>query len=339
MLAALTILNWYGADRCWPGALNLYLPQAIWAVPGLALTVFFLKTNRPQLWLPLLCLIWVFGPLMGYCWSPQAAGPTRSHKAGPSQEQPDPLNLRVMTWNIKYGFHDLAPLLEEMARCEPDVVLFQDAGGSLRGPLANCFRNWQVRCHGQYVIASKYPLSQIESREIPSIGERQEFLRCRLQLGGRVVSLYNVHLKTPRDSLNAFRTARSHPWYLPRAIERFTDNVAIRLLQADIIGSAVSQEQGPVLVAGDLNAPDASLACETLREAGLHDAFAERGRGYGFTYGHFLLKNRLPWLKISWMRIDHIMVSAHFETRRCWAGTGRASDHRPVIADLTLRRP
>jgi endonuclease/exonuclease/phosphatase family metal-dependent hydrolase len=36
------------------------------------------------------------------------------------------------------------------------------------------------------------------------------------------------------------------------------------------------------------------------------------------------------------MRIDHIMTSAQLHAWRCWVGTGWASDHRPVIADLTL---
>ena len=98
-------------------------------------------------------------------------------------------------------------------------------------------------------------------------------------------------------------------------------------------------EQGPVIVAGDLNAPEASLVCATLKEAGLRDAFSEGGTGYGYTYGHLLFKNRLPWLRISWMRIDHIMLNSRFSAQRCWTGSGQASDHRPVIADLVLNYP
>jgi endonuclease/exonuclease/phosphatase (EEP) superfamily protein YafD len=36
------------------------------------------------------------------------------------------------------------------------------------------------------------------------------------------------------------------------------------------------------------------------------------------------------------MRIDHIMASGQLIPWHCWVGTGRASDHRPVIADLSL---
>lgn len=326
-LAAVTLLNWSGPDRWWLGALNLYLPQIIWALPGVLLAIFIYRVDRLWTWLPLLCLAWVFGPMMDFRWAPKLP-----------QAAPGSLAVRVMTWNIKYCRYDLAPLIAEIARWQPDVVLFQDAVGALDGPLAEYFRKWQVRSHGQFVIASKYPLSEVEVREFPS-ASGQDYLRCRLHLGPARVSLYNVHLKTPRKSLNAFRTARREPWHLPKAIEKFDHNINTRLIQASSIQGGVNREKDPVIVVGDLNAPDVSLVCATLRDAGLRDAFAERGRGYGYTYGHLMFKYRLPWLRVSWMRIDHVMVSSQFETRRCWTGTGSASDHRPVIADLVLRQP
>jgi vancomycin resistance protein VanJ len=328
-LAAVTILNWSGADRWWFGALNLYLPQIMWAVPGLVLTILIFRIDRSWAWLPLICVLWVLGPIMGFCWSTQ-----------PPQPAPGSLSLRVMTWNIKYGFYDITPLINEIDRSKPDVVLFQDASNSLNGPLGDYFKKWQVRSHGQFVIASKYPLSEAEVREFPATGGgRQDYLHCQLHLGQSVISLYNVHFKTPRKSLNALRTVRRQPLNLPQAIQTFDHNVSTRLVQAISILGSLSKEQGPVIVAGDLNAPDASRVCTTLRDAGLHDAFAESGRGYGFTYGHLLLKRRLPWFRISWMRIDHVMMNSQLRTQRCWIGTGMASDHRPVIADLMLQRP
>lgn len=329
ILLAITALNWISADRFWLGALNLYLPQVMWTVPGIVLAFLVFRANPVYTWLPLLCVLWVLGPVMGFRWSLDPPGsPAASVK------------VRVLTWNIKYGKHDLAPLVEEIDRCKPDVVLFQDAVDALNGPLGNYFKNWQVRSHEQFVIASRYPLSQAEVFELPSSSRKREyFLRCRLTVGSAEVSLYNVHLKTPRRSLNALRGARRQPGELPEAVQSFDRNVRTRLLQATSLQEHLSREQGPVIMAGDLNAPDSSLICATLRDAGLHDAFAERGKGYGSTYGHFLFKHRLPWLKVSWMRIDHIMVSSGIVTRRCWAGSAEASDHRPVIADLILRHP
>jgi endonuclease/exonuclease/phosphatase (EEP) superfamily protein YafD len=124
---------------------------------------------------------------------------------------------------------------------------------------------------------------------------------------------------------------------LPQAIQLLENNVEARVTQVQALQGYIRQEQGPVIVAGDLNSPDASQVCATLRGVGLHDAFAEGGKGYGYTYGHFLLQHRLPALNVSWIRIDHFMMSSQFQARHCWTGTGDASDHRPVIADLVLR--
>jgi vancomycin resistance protein VanJ len=326
-LLAITFLNRIGADRFWLGALNLYLPQFMWAVPGVVLTLLIFRVDRAWSWLPLLCVLWVLGPIMDGKISP-----------GKSVDSNRTLKLRVMTWNIKYGSYQIAPLLEELECNAPDLVFFQDASGSMNGPLRDYFSNWQVRAFGQYVIASKYPLSEAQVHELPSFGGGKErFLRCQMTVGPALVSLYNVHLKTPRRSLNGFRAARTVPWYLPEAIDLFDHNVRTRELQALCVAGALSHESGPVLVAGDLNAPDGSLACATLRNAGLHDAFSEGGLGYGYSYGQLLFKHRLPWLQLSWMRIDHIMLGRMFVAERCWTGTGEASDHRPVVADLRLR--
>ena len=326
LLAALSVLNWMGAELLWLGALNLYLPQVMWAAPGVVLALLFFRYDRRRIWLPLVCVLWVLGPIMGFCWSPPAAKP----EAGS-------VTLRVMTWNIKYGYYSLTPLIEEIERRKPDLVLFQDAVRAMKGPLGDYFKGWQVRSLGQYVVASRYPLSEAEWHELPSYSRKEEnFLRCRMRVGKEEVVIYNVHLKTPRRSLNAFRTARRQPWNLPQAIDYLHQNVTLRLAQARTLQGSLSREKGAVLLAGDLNATEASRVCKTLQDAGLRDAFSESGTGYGFTYGHLLLKNRVPWFRVSWMRIDHIMVNSRFVTQRCLAGSGKASDHRPVIADLVL---
>jgi len=327
VLAAITVLNWLGADRWWFGALNLYLPQAIWLIPGILLTCFSLKFCRRWILLPLLCVLWVAGPIMDFCW-PLHSPP----------DLPGSLPVRVMTCNAKYGKRDITALINDIQLYEPNVVLLQDAdaGRSLKGPLGNFFRGWNVRSFDQYVIASKLPLSEAQIRKISFPGENHSCLRCELRIGEAVIVVYNVHLETPRAGLNEFRTVKRRPSYLPQAVQGFENNVEARLIQARTLSDYISKEQGPVIVAGDLNSPDASLACAMLRNAGLHDAFAEGGKGYGYTYGHFLLQHRVPWLQLPWMRIDHIMASSHFQSRRCRTGTEKASEHRPVIADLLL---
>jgi endonuclease/exonuclease/phosphatase (EEP) superfamily protein YafD len=330
ILTAVTLLNWVGADRWWFGALNLYLPQIVWAAPGFLLTVLSLKVARRWVWAPLLCVAWVLGPIMGFCWGTQAP-------PGSAGDLP----VRIMSWNVKYGGYNKVTQLAigcDIQQIGSDVVLLQDAGGLLSGPIGYFFREWNVRSFGQYVIASKLPLDEAEVRSIPLSGENHTCLRCRLHIGAKTLILYDVHFQSPRRGLGAFREVRRQPWYLPSAVQQLEDNVEARLSQARALRELIRQEREPVVVAGDLNSPDASLACGTLREAGLHDAFAEGGKGYGYTYGHFLLRQRLSWLSASWMRIDHIMLSSQLQSHGCRAGAENVSEHRPVIANVVLKR-
>jgi endonuclease/exonuclease/phosphatase family metal-dependent hydrolase len=241
-----------------------------------------------------------------------------------------------MTCNAKYGKRDISALIDDILWNEPDVVLLQDAENSLSGPLGKFFREWNVKSNGQYIIASKFPISDTKLCSISFPGENHTCLRCELLIGTAIITVYNVHLETPREGLNAFRAVKRRPTYLSQAVQRFEYNVEARLIQARTLSGYISKEEGPVIVAGDLNSPDASLACAMMRNAGLHDSFDESGKGYGYTYGQFLLEHRVPWVHFPWMRIDHIMTNSHFQSSRCWAGTEKASEHRPVIADLLL---
>lgn len=327
LVTGLLILNRLGADLCWPGALNLYLPQALWALPGIVLATCLLKKARHWTWLPLLGVAAVAGPLMGFC------PPWRGTLEAPG------LPLRVMTWNVKYDSRDrLAQLAlrQEIERNSPAVVLLQDAGGVLDGPLGAYFSGWHVRCYGQYLIASRLPLGEPRILRIAIPGDEQSCLRTEVRIGPMTLALYDVHFETPRPGLNALRGVRRNPGFLPVALWQFENNVEARLNQVRTLREYLREERGPVIVAGDLNSPDASRVCATLRDAGLHDAFAEAGSGYGYTYGHFLLRDLLPACNLSWMRIDHIMTSPQLQTRACWTGTRRVSAHRPVIADLSL---
>lgn len=325
-LALLTALNGFGADRWGFGAFNLYLPQALWLAPILLLTVLSFRWAKRWLWILVLFAIWVGGPIMGFCWSL------------PSRREP--ATLRVLTCNIKYGRRDPSALLQDIDRYAPDIVFFQDAGGALNGPLGALFRGWHVRSSGQFIIASRLPFAPSEAGLAALPMEQGYLLRTVLQSGRTRIALYSVHLLTPRSGLNAVRAARKRPGQIPEAVQDLQDNVDQRLLQARAVAECIRQEPGAVILAGDLNSPDGSMACRTLREARLHDAFAEGGRGYGYTYGHYLLRGRLPWLpSVSWMRIDHIMLSPGLRALRCWTGNGEASEHRPVIADLIVEAP
>jgi endonuclease/exonuclease/phosphatase family metal-dependent hydrolase len=99
---------------------------------------------------------------------------------------------------------------------------------------------------------------------------------------------------------------------------------------AEIVGY-VGELADPTIVAGDLNAPpDASELAPLLRV--FRDAWSAAssiGRtGDGLTYP----------AEVPAKRIDYVLVSPHFIVQSATVPLARASDHRPVIADVRLDR-
>jgi endonuclease/exonuclease/phosphatase (EEP) superfamily protein YafD len=63
---------------------------------------------------------------------------------------------------------------------------------------------------------------------------------------------------------------------------------------------------------------------------GLKNTFTERGFGFGYTKGHDIQ------LRVSYARIDHIFISEGWRTIFSHTGSSLGSDHRPMLADVSL---
>ena len=319
VLLVLTLSNAEGPEGWWLGSLNLYLPQWIWALPAFLILPLTFGFARKWIWVPLMALLWVIGPVMGLSWhwgwpeSPQAA---QAAIAGN--------RLRIMTYNVKGGRHDGAAIARDIRFFHPDLVQFQDSEDVLKGEVGQALAGWNVRVSGQYVVASPGPLSELEPRDISYAGSSPHHcVRYLLQVGATQVVVYNVHLLSPRLGLISVRH---------RQIGGIVGNTEARLQEAAHLADYVRLETGPTLVTGDLNAPVQSLVCRRLFGAGLRDAFSEAGYGYGYTYGAFTPIHR------SYVRIDHIMASRQWQFEHCWVGNDIGSEHCPVIADVVLPR-
>ena len=160
-------------------------------------------------------------------------------------------------------------------------------------------------------MASRYPLSPMDYRPMGS----DWYVRTRIEDARFPVAVYNVHLMTPRDGLQEMRA-----WSVD-AVEEIMSSAAARLAQVDQLNRDLDRESGPVLLAGDVNAPPESLVLRRLRSTRLQDAFGAAGRGYGYTYGHTL---RPRW---SYMRLDHILFSRDFVALDSRAGGAVGSAH------------
>ena len=107
--------------------------------------------------------------------------------------------------------------------------------------------------------------------------------------------------------------------------------------------AAAASAGPPAILLGDFNRVRGQETHRVLAAAGLVDAFAEAGRGWGGTLptrhfgwakrGHRLGAVPLPPL----LRVDFIWHTRHFETLDAWTGPHAGSDHLPVVARLRWR--
>jgi endonuclease/exonuclease/phosphatase (EEP) superfamily protein YafD len=320
---ALTVAQQLVSDGPWWLELSRYLPYPLLVAP--AVVALLLSLRLGWRWRgAAVATIALFATLaMGLSWN-----------AEPGDAAPAP-DLRVMTYNVKAlpaieRPGGIAALAAEVERHRPDVAVMQDASALMRGRDSEhpgpMFGLPEVRKVGQYVIASRWPLRDCTPAQTRLGAEALSYARCTVEFAGASFELVDVHLESPRSGLVATRKEGLD------GIDLWASNHAGRLGQARALAAVLRTSARPLVLGGDLNAPDSSAVIQSLLAVGLRDAFASGGRGYGYTYGHTLRP------RFSFLRIDHVLVSDDVQVVRAFVGGKDASDHRPVIADLRLPR-
>lgn len=247
------------------------------------------------------------------------------------------LRLRVMTYNVKSYLADERPesygrIAWEVLQNDPDILVLQDAQhlidsrGAMPEPIRKMLGDRMVHTYGQYIVASRYTLRDCGPGKISFRGRTHTYVRCVVAAHGVELDLITAHFLSPREGLNATRHEGA------AGLDDWQQNFADRMTQARALADVVAASRRPVIVAGDLNAPEGSPVVGALIDAGLRDAFSSAGKGYGYTQGHSLRPG------ISFLRIDHILVSRTLGVIDCFVGSKDGSEHRPVIADLLLER-
>lgn len=283
---------------------------------------------------------------------------------GRSDAQGDPNNLRVMTYNIKHGQGndectdptvaegelpvvqcavDLERTAEVIRAQDPDIVAVQEVdrfwarSGAVDQPdelatmlnMESCFApnlDHGPDDHGaeahQYgtLILSRFPILSCENTLLPTPEdwEQRGLLEARVEVDGLgEIAVLNTHLQAGRQGEEE------------EAIRQRTE-------QAEAVSEQVVGIDVPVVLMGDFNAQpdDAELASLFDPETGLQDAWTVGGDGTdGFTVP-------VEQTADPESRIDYIFVSSEFTVESAEVvineGTRIASDHYPVIADLTL---
>ena len=234
--------------------------------------------------------------------------------------------VRAMTYNIAAGGGDLDAVAAVIRAAAPDIVALQevDVRWSERSDFADqaaelaAALGMDVRFGPIYelppdrrfglAILSRTPIVEFTNHVIPRLSTQTDavepvplpgFLEAVTVIDGVRVHVFNTHLDYRAD---------------PR----------VRQQQ---VGAMLALLPGtePAVLMGDLNAPPAAPELQPLF-ARLRDAWsADDGRGRTYP-AHEPGK-----------RIDYILLTGHFRAVDVRVPDVRASDHRPVIADLRFR--
>ena len=219
--------------------------------------------------------------------------------------------LRVFTANLLYVNGDMGGIAEELRAARPDVVALQEVSPLNLAALeaAGVLADYPYRLAAPRLdpfgsaVLSRLPLEDSELLLVAGL----PLPRTTVVVGDRRVRLYDAHTRAP-----------------------IGEGIGTWKAQLAELRRMVEAEDGPRVVAGDLNATSGHRAYRDLLQAGLRDAHVERGRWWVTTWPTD--RRWVPPLA----RLDHVLVSPEVVVVDVREGTGRGSDHRPVIADLAL---
>jgi len=156
-------------------------------------------------------------------------------------------------------------------------------------------------------VYSRTPLLEQSSFKIELGTWSPSQMRVLLNISGRPIALYNLHLVPPKLGK-----------YFAESQSQFADLL-----------NQVSKEQLPVILAGDFNFSTGSAAARALARHGFKEVHQLSGIGRGTTWP---AKPPLGWLP--GIRIDHMFLRDGLIAVTSTTGPACGSDHRPIITEI-----
>jgi endonuclease/exonuclease/phosphatase (EEP) superfamily protein YafD len=303
----------FGDATWWLFTLNSFAPWLFLPLPAVAVYALL----RRRLLLPA-CLagMLLWASLWGALFLPRGQA-----EAGQSA------SLRIMTYNLLGASDRPGAVLDTIRKVNPDVIsleeLNEDVAAMLARRLATEYPYQHLDLTGGLAgsgLISRYPFATLDV-SIEDSHWVSPPLVVRLDVDGREITYVRFH-------------ATSRPQYHEQ-----------RERQASKLAAFAASHEGPLVMAGDLNATSTNRAYSLIADE-LKDAWKERGHGFGNTFPGASRQDvpgsaRFELFGVSvpkWLvRIDYVFHSRDLKTIAARTGPfDGSSDHRPVVVDLAL---
>jgi len=292
-----------------------YLP-ALWAATGLVvLGALLAARSNARLAFPIAIAVMALAvavPLAAFLTTPVVAEP-----------QPTKLTFRVMTYNIHQGFDagqipSLDALVDTISREGPDVVLLQEV-----------VRGWMIdeQQDTLSVLAERLGMQYVF---LPNIGDLYgNAVLSRFDITDVKRVHYALEPGIKHQPRGALFVRIADVLFVCTHLDELSDGTFVRQEQVRTIIREVG-DASPLIVAGDLNAKPEDIEVRLLNEFGLDDL----GAAAGDTTTGDDPEKRIDYI---WGR-GVIGAQAHTVSGPDLADAKRASDHRPLIVNVTVQK-
>jgi endonuclease/exonuclease/phosphatase (EEP) superfamily protein YafD len=302
LTAALHILSRVlPANLCPESALWIsFMVRTLTLHSGLALLLLWPMARRlgarRTSWAALAVSLWLLVPTLLLAW------PRSEADHGP--------RFSLASFNI-WGYRNerLDAAAESITRCGADVVCIQEYTPNFHRTfgtkLAEHYPHRIVDAQDGFfgsAIYSRLPLHTAADNVLP--GELGRYTEGTIRLGGRSITLFNVHL-----------------WHNGPGQRR----------QVQAILDKAASRASPQIWVGDFNFTQYSRAADHLAEAGFRDALDLAGAGIKTTWP---INRRGALLLYPGFRIDHVYLSAELSASMARVADLPGADHKQIYAEL-----
>ena len=241
-------------------------------------------------------------------------------------------NIRILSYNIKYNgeyLHNnkdsLSALISFIKQQNADILVLPESrinstNKKLRKKLDKIYPyNLGSVYNGNELYLETYVFSRYPISNVKQYGDYYIYEADITLSDNFTMKLIACHLES-NQSNSSLRNGEGF-------IKNIKKGYETRNKEVKMICDSLSQYQGPLIIAGDLNDISGSKTLNTLqKELNLNDAWWKSGFGYGAT----------SFSKHLYFRLDHILFSHHFKSTSIEIPKVDFSDHYPIVTNIEI---